>query len=166
MPNWSDTNSSGSIDNVDIWFHSPTSNIPWASQLRGCEDVTTGSHPHIPLKRSVVKQRGPWATFFAVFRTQCPRARSRYHNRINVYLSHPVTLLLSRVRQAGFAVNTRLEGEAVPDSRLWGFYPRHLWNNDRNACLRVVVLLFFSGDLTNLEGERVKQKKFWVTQQK
>lgn len=100
-------------------------------ELRGCEDVTTGMW------------RGPWATFFAVFRTQCPRARSRYHNRINVYLSHPVTLLLSRVRQAGFAVNTRLEGEAVPDSRLWGFYPRHLWNNDRNACLRVVVLLFF-----------------------
>lgn len=164
MPNWSDTNSSGSIDNVDIWFHSPTSNIPWASSgdvrmwPQGCD--------HTSLKRSVVKQRGPWATFFAVFRTQCPRARSRYHNRINVYLSHPVTLLLSRVRQAGFAVNTRLEGEAVPDSRLWGFYPRHLWNNDRNACLRVVVLLFFSGDLTNLEGERVKQKKFWVTQQK
>ena len=94
----------------------------------------------------VVKQYGPWASLLAVFLffflTPCPRARGRYYNRINVYLSLSVTHLLSQVWQDGFAVNKRLERESVPDSRLWGFHPRHLWNNDIK-CVSLCCSVFF-----------------------
>ncbi len=77
------------------------------------------------------------------FWTLCPRVGSSYYNRINVYLSLSVTLLLSHVWQDGFAVNTSLERETVPDSRLWGFHPRHLWNNNIKS---VFLCWSFLGD--------------------
>lgn len=71
------------------------------------------------------------------FWTLCPRAGSRYYNRINVCVSFSVTHLLSQVWQDGFTVNTSLERGSVADIKLRGFHPRHLWNNGMK-CLCVV----------------------------
>lgn len=71
------------------------------------------------------------------FWTLCPRAGSRYYNRINVCISFSVAHLLSQVWQDGFTVNTSLERESVADIKLRGFHPRHLWNNGMK-CLCVV----------------------------
>lgn len=78
----------------------------------------------------------------ALFWTLCPRAWSRYHNRINVYLSHSVTHSLSQVWQAGFAVNTSLERESVPDSRLWGFYIFEIMTESVRLCCRFFSFSF------------------------